>query len=75
MKTIHELLSTQDFVPVLYTKADGTTKAYLLTQRKAPSYEAKTDRVKVDVPAHLVNAWDMSSEKFVSLKLDSLTGV
>lgn len=73
MKTIHELLLTNDAVPVLYRKADGSIKSYLLTKRMAPSYEAKTERAAVPVPAHLVNAYDLTSKKFVSLKLENIT--
>lgn len=73
MNTIQSMLATQDTVPVLYTKADGTIKAYLLTHKQAPSYDAKTDRVKVEVPDHLVNAYDLASERFVSLKLANIT--
>ena len=73
MKTIHELLLTNDAVPVLYKKADGSIASYLLTKRLAPSYDAKTERVKVETPAHLVNAYNLTTEKFVSLKLENIT--
>jgi len=72
MQTIHEKLLAQDVVPVLYKKADGSLKSYLLTKRMAPSYDAKTDRVKVEVPPHLVNAYDTASQKFVSLKIEGI---
>ena len=73
MQTIQEKLLAQDVVPVLYRKGDGSIKSYLLTKRMAPSYDAKTERVKVETPAHLVNAYDMASQKFVSLKLENIT--
>ncbi len=73
MKTLQEKLLAQDCVPVLYRKADGSIASYLLTKRMAPSYDAKTERVKVDVPAHLVNAYDLTSQRFVSLKLANIT--
>lgn len=73
MKTIHELLLTNDAVPVLYRKADGSIASYLLTKRLAPSYDAKTERVKVETPAHLVNAYNLTTQKFVSLKLENIT--
>jgi len=72
MQTIHEMLASNDTVAVLYQKADGSIKSYLLTHTMAPSYEAKTDRVKVAPPAHLVNAWDLTSQKFVSLKIEGI---
>jgi hypothetical protein len=72
MKTVQEKLLTQEIVPVLYRKADGSTTCYLLTKRLAPSYDAKTDRVKVEVPPHLVNAYDLTSNRFVSLKVANI---
>ena len=73
METIHEKLLKQDAVPVLYKKADGTVASYLLTKRLAPSYDAKTARVKVETPPHLINAFDLTQRKFVSLKIANIT--
>lgn len=72
MLTIQEKLVQEDAVPVLYKKADGSIASYLLTKKLAPSYDAKTERVKVDVPPHLVNAFDLSSQRFVSLKIANI---
>jgi hypothetical protein len=73
MLNIHDRLATEDMVSVLYTKADGTMSPYILTHRLAPSYQAKTDRVRVAPPAHLVNAYDLNSKRFVSLKIEGIS--
>lgn len=72
MKTIHELLLTNDTVPVLYKKADGSVTSYLLTKRLAPIFTPKTDRVKAETPSHLVRAYDMTNQRFVSLKPENM---
>lgn len=68
---IETALANRDFVPVMYEK-EGVLKAYLLTHLKAPSYEAKTDRIKVATPPHLIQAFDATQQRFVSLKLENI---
>lgn len=70
---IEAALEAQEFVPVLYTK-EGETKAYLLTQKNAPEYQAKTNRVKVETPAHLIQAYDQTRGRFISLKVENIQG-
>ena len=67
-------LETREFVPVLYEK-EGETKSYLLTKINAPAYEAKTARVKVETPAHLIQAYDQTRGRFVSLKVGQIKGI
>jgi len=73
MKTIHELLSTQDFIPVLYTKKDGSQAAYLLTWSCAPEYTAKTAREGVPLNDDLIRAYDLTGTTYRSLKVANIT--
>lgn len=69
--TINEKLAQNDVVPVLYEKSDGTVESYILTHALAPTFKAKTDRV-TPRPAHIITAYEMKSQRFISLKVDKI---
>jgi hypothetical protein len=71
MQTIHEKLACNDIVPVLYRKADGSIASYALTHALAPTFEAKTART-TPRPDHIVTAYDMTSQRYLSLKIEGI---
>jgi hypothetical protein len=68
---ITEKLACNDIVPVLYEKADGTVASYALTHALAPAFESKTART-TPRPDHIVTAYDLTSQRFLSLKMDKI---
>ena len=68
---VTEKLASNDIVPVLYRKADGTVASYALTHALAPTFEAKTTRT-TPRPDHVITAYDMTSQRFLSLKIDNI---
>jgi hypothetical protein len=74
--TLQETLATRDVVQVFYTKADGSTACYNLTHTLAPTFKAKTDRARREAPYmsdHLLTAYDITGQRFISLKLENIT--
>ena len=71
MQTIHEKLACNDIGPVLYRKADGSIASYALTHVLAPTFEAKTSRT-TPRPDHIVTAYDMTSQRYLSLKIEGI---
>lgn len=71
MQTIHEKLASNDIVPVLYEKSDGTIAAYALTHALAPAFESKTART-TPRPSHIVTAYDLTSKRYLSLKIEGI---
>ena len=70
--SILEKLLSQDVVHINYRKKDGTIAPYMITQRLAPVYVAKTERKARPVDDTIVNAYDLREKRFVSFKLENI---